>query len=123
MSSPEPGGRPPALAWNLILLTGFLIMVPWILFVGAPAAWRLSGRFVGFLLRKKTEGRRSVLVSAMDEENEKSPQAQEHAESKSSSSSDEWEKVSGGADDAVADKLKDKTQDWDGIIGFFHPFW
>lgn len=120
MSSPEPGGRRSASPWNVVILTVFLSMVPWMLFLGVPFAWRLFGRFVGFLLRKKTEGRRSVLVSAMDEENEKL--AQEQAERKSSSS-DEWERVSGGAEDAVADKLKDKTKDWDGIIGFFHPFW
>ncbi len=120
MSSSEPGGRRSASPWNVVIATVFLSMVPWMLFLGVPFAWRLFGRFVGFLFRKKTEGRRSVLVSAMDEENEKS--AQEHAERKSSSS-DEWEKVSGGAEDAVADKLKDKTKNWDGIIGFFHPFW
>lgn len=118
MSSREPEHQevPPA---AIVLGTIFLCMVPWAVYKGTPIAWRLVGRVLGFLLTKKTEGRRSVLVSAMDEENDK--WAQEHADSKSSSS-DEWEKVA-GAEAAVAEKLKDKTKDWDGIIGFFHPFW
>ncbi|KAM0738478.1 hypothetical protein ACQRIT_006215 [Beauveria bassiana] len=122
MSSREPRGRESTLGWNGVVVTVVISMLPWFLYLGPPIAWRLLGRFVGFLLRKKTEGRRSVLVSAMDEESDKF--ASENVESKSSSG-DEWEKVSGDAEHASAnklDKLKDKTKDWDGIIGFFHPF-
>ncbi|OAA54053.1 alpha-1,2-mannosyltransferase alg11 [Cordyceps fumosorosea ARSEF 2679] len=121
MSLHEPRGRSAAPGRSFLAATALISLVPLILFLGAPVAWRLLGRFGGFLLRKKTEGRRSVLVSAMDEEMEKFAQ-EENAESKSSSSGDEWEKVSGGAEDPVVDALKDKTKDWDGIIGFFHPF-
>ncbi|KAJ3472190.1 hypothetical protein NLG97_g11205 [Lecanicillium saksenae] len=118
MSSREPGSRPPPPAWLIVTGTVFLSMLPWILYAGTPLAWRLFGRFVGFLFTKKTEGRRSVLVSVMDEENEKSPLQQPGSKS---SSGDEWEKVP-SAEDAVTDKLQGKTKDWDGIIGFFHPF-
>ncbi|EGX94201.1 alpha-1,2-mannosyltransferase alg11 [Cordyceps militaris CM01] len=114
-------GRAPASGWTIVVTSVLLSMVPFILFLGTPVVWRLLGRAAGFLFRKKTEGRRAVLVAAMDEENEK--YRHKHAGSKSSSSGDEWEKVAGGgAADAVAEKLKDKTRDWDGIIGFFHPF-
>lgn len=103
----------------LVLVTAVVASIPILLVVGGPFLWYYLGKFLGFLLKKKTGGRRSLIVSVMNEENEK--YWQEHAESKSNSSG-EWEKVP-AAKDAVTDKTEDKNKDWDGIVGFFHPFW
>lgn len=96
------------------LVFGFL---PIICVFVLPLVWRQFGRVVGFLLKRKTDGRRSVLVSVMDEENEQNPQGQSDSKS---SSSDEWEKI---GEEVAASKLNSKGKEWDGIIGFFHPFW
>ena len=94
-------------------------LIPITVILLGPFILHYIGSFLGYLLKKKTEGRRSVLFSVMEDENKNT--IQELSDSKSTSS-DEWEKVS-GAEDNVAEKLKEKTKDWDGIIGFFHPFW
>lgn len=68
---------------------------------------------------KKTEGRKALLVSLMDEDNAKS---QDQMSESKSNSSEEWEKIQKD-DFGKASPLNDKRKDWDGIIGFFHPFW
>lgn len=68
---------------------------------------------------KKTEGRKALLISLMNEDNAKS---QDQISESKSSSSDEWEKVQ-KEDSGKTSPLNDKQKDWDGIIGFFHPFW
>lgn len=100
----------------IFVATGIACMPLTILILG-PLLFRFVGKTIGWALIKKTEGRRALLVSLMDEDNKKS--GDKSPSSKSSSSSDEWEKVQSPAADL--DK-KITNPDWDGIIGFFHPF-
>lgn len=106
---------------TLILVTVLIGCTPFFVIILAPFLIQLFGRFLGWILLKKTDGRRALLVSLMDEENAKST---EPSSDSKSSSSEEWEKVSkedGGVTPAVSGSGKSK--DFDGIIGFFHPFW
>ncbi|KAL7787757.1 glycosyltransferase family 4 protein [Trichoderma ceciliae] len=69
----------------------------------------LIGSGVGWLLRKKTDGRRIHLVNLMNEEHKR--YLQQHQDS----------------DSTTTDRLDGRgalrgTQDWEGVVGFFHPF-
>lgn len=81
----------------------------------APFIIGRFGRLLGFILKKKTDGRRAHLISLMNEDDEK--YSKEYASSKTSSSGDG--NAIGG--ETKLDSPRDK--DWDGIVGFFHPFW
>lgn len=77
------------------------------------------GRFLGYTLRKKTEGRRAQLISVMHEEDEK--YWKENTRPKTSPSAG-WEAVEEGTDKKSGSTGVQSQKDWDGIIGFFHPF-
>lgn len=84
-----------------------------------PFIWRAVGSALGWYLRKKTEGRRALILKVMNEDvknyRQKSP---EHKES----DDEDWEKL--GASGIGSSKNGDKAdKEWDGIVGFFHPFW
>lgn len=83
-------------------------VLPLLIIFLAPILVSRLGRFLGFTLRKKTEGRRLQLVAFMNEEDE----AYRKANSGPEKASLGEEKASGQTVD-----------NWDGVIGFFHPFW
>ncbi|EHK45433.1 glycosyltransferase family 4 protein [Trichoderma atroviride IMI 206040] len=67
------------------------------------------GSGIGWLLRRKTDGRRIHLINLMEEEHRK--YLHQHQ----------------GSDSTTPDKLDangelQATQDWQGVVGFFHPF-
>lgn len=112
------------LLWYLrALFTAFCLFVPFLIYVLAPRV--IPGIFMsmGWTLKKKTEGRRAHLIGLMDEENKKS--TDKDFESKSSSSSGEWQKVHEADAGAFAgtDGADKTDKEFDGIVGFFHPFW
>jgi alpha-1,2-mannosyltransferase len=86
---------------------------------------KLTSYFVGYLFRNvgryvraKTSARRELIISRarIDQEEWRSRQA---GSSLGRSGEDEdWEKV-----DTVAGNGKPRGGEWEGIIGFFHPFW
>lgn len=84
-----------------------------VVFVG-PRLARVVGLSLGWTLRKKTEGRRALLQSLMDEENKKS--SEKSVETKSTSSG-EWQHVQ------QSDVGEQGGKSFDGFVGFFHPFW
>ena len=95
-------------------------------------------RGAGWLIRRRTRSRREyVIARARSDEEEllKTLRAKKstHSLARSSAEDEDWEKVdstagSGGvktsssSDNGVGDGVK-RPDDWDGIIGFFHPFW
>jgi alpha-1,2-mannosyltransferase len=95
-----------------------LAVVPLVALFVLPVAWRLVGGLLGWYLRKKTEGRRCRIVEVM-ERDERS-----FAESKPAGrgSDDEWENIETYAVGASGNGEKGQKE-WDGIVGFFHPFW
>ncbi|TWU78993.1 asparagine-linked glycosylation protein [Metarhizium rileyi] len=89
---------------------------PFIILVLAPLVASRIGRFMGFTLRKRTEGRRAQLLSVMSEEDEKYRKQQ--ADLKASGEREAVEHT----DLKAATKDGKPPKEWDGIIGFFHPF-
>jgi alpha-1,2-mannosyltransferase len=95
-------------------------------------------RGAGWLIRRRTRSRREyVIARARSDEEEllKTLRATNltHSLARSSAEDEDWEKVddtagSGGvktsssSDSGVGDGAK-RPDDWNGIIGFFHPFW
>ncbi|KAH7039849.1 alpha-1,2-mannosyltransferase alg11 [Microdochium trichocladiopsis] len=85
------------------------------------------GTTLGYYLVKKTEGRRDRILRVTEEleTNHAAFAANATQTTGSSTSSDnEWDKVDDGssADRAAATGVDTKSPNWDGIVGFFHPF-
>ncbi|KAG6242678.1 asparagine-linked glycosylation protein [Claviceps purpurea] len=104
------GLEPGALSMAMLLVASTPLLLPLLV----PFVIGRFGRLLGFILQKKTEGRRAQLIALMNEDDEK--YSKEDASSKTSSSGDG--SVIGG--ETKLDSPRDK--DWDGIVGFFHPF-
>lgn len=76
------------------------------------------GNTLGFYLRNKTAGRKAQILEATIQEEE---EWEKGGREKNRRDSDEWESV-----DAAVGSAKNGgkgEQEWDGIVGFFHPFW
>jgi alpha-1,2-mannosyltransferase len=99
--------------FTAVVLTGALL----------PYIWRLAGSTLGWYLRQRTESQRQYLLETMaaDEKRfqEQKKQQQQQTTKKNDSSDDDWENVEA---EAVA-SAGNGEKDWDGIVGFFHPFW
>lgn len=75
------------------------------------------GSMFGYYLRKKTAGRKAQILELVDaDEKEFKEEGGERRDS------DEWENVEAYA--VGSSKNGEKAdKEWDGIVGFFHPFW
>ena len=90
-------------------------------------------RGVGWLIRRRTRSRREYVIARArsEEEEHRSPRMKDSTQSlaRSQVEDEDGEKVdsSGGAKTASSSDSGGaesyKPDDWDGIIGFFHPFW
>lgn len=93
-------------------------------------------RSVGWLIRRRTRSRREYVIARarLEEEETRASRLKGSAQSlaRSQAEDEDWEKVdsSGGAktssssDSGASGGVEgSKTDDWDGVIGFFHPFW
>ncbi|KHN99215.1 alpha-1,2-mannosyltransferase alg11 [Metarhizium album ARSEF 1941] len=105
----------------LALVVTFLASSPFLLVVVVPIIANRIGRFLGFTLRKRTGGRRTHLISFMNEEDEK--YCKDSSETNQTTSSDA---VEAEAVDSTGLKTENRdaklSKNWDGVIGFFHPF-
>lgn len=103
-----------------ILLLTLLGSIP-LAFFGIPLLVQTVGAVVGNRLRIKTAQRKelfqrkSLADRARQEQQRKAQPSQD----------DDWEKVgpSRHASDAQAKDGLRMNEDWDGVIGFLHPFW
>lgn len=75
------------------------------------------GRAFGYYLRKKTAGRKAQILELV--EADKKEYLEEDGERRDS---DEWENVEAYAVGSAKNGVK-ADKEWDGIVGFFHPFW
>lgn len=95
-------------------------------------------RGVGWLIWRRTRSRREyVIARARSEEEElraSSPKASTTSPSRNGAEDEDWEKVDSSGPSGVqtatssenSSNAGDNTHssdNWDGIIGFFHPFW
>ncbi|KJZ80164.1 GDP-Man:Man(3)GlcNAc(2)-PP-Dol alpha-1,2-mannosyltransferase [Hirsutella minnesotensis 3608] len=88
------GLAPPSLIFATTLLASLPVLIVFVL----PAFLRRVALFFGWILWQRTDGRRSHLMTLMEED----------------------DKQHDGREAALGDKTSQK--DWDGIVGFFHPF-
>lgn len=95
-------------------------------------------RGAGWLICRRTRSRRDYVIARArsdEEELSKTVRAKDstHSLTRSSVEDEDWEKVDSTAgpggvktpsssDSGAGDGAK-RPDDWDGIIGFFHPFW
>ncbi|KAK3900630.1 glycosyltransferase [Staphylotrichum tortipilum] len=93
-----------------------LCAAPLLAFFVLPLLWRALGSALGWYLRKKTEGRRCVILQIVAAESEMYRQSRQNSASNIKVDDDAgW--------DALDPENRDKSlDDWDGIVGFFHPF-
>jgi alpha-1,2-mannosyltransferase len=100
----------------VILVISFLVVVP-ISNLLVPRLIGIVGRIIGFYLRRKTAGRRAQILERVEEE-----QALLAGGRKRRYSDDDWENVE-SYEVGTAGNGETAAKDWDGIVGFFHPFW
>ena len=93
-----------------------LAVAPLICLIFVPIASRVVGGLMGWYLRNKTDGRRSQLLQVMEEDE------RQFQEGRHKNTSAEGEGARSHAAVALRDEKK-APAGWDGIIGFFHPFW
>jgi alpha-1,2-mannosyltransferase len=83
-----------------------------------PRLVSVVGQILGFYLRRKTAGRRAQILERAEEEE----QSFSADGGKRRDSDEEWENVESYAV-GTSENGKAAAKDWDGIVGFFHPFW
>jgi hypothetical protein len=97
----------------LWLLAIALASIPYVLLI-LPPPIQFLGRSFGSYLKERGAPRRKLLVDAVAAETKK------HEEQRGQLD-EEWEKVEKARSSDDGQQTKDG--DWDGIVGFFHPFW
>jgi len=108
-----------------ILSSGLVLISLYCLFKGLLT--RAIGRAIGNHLKSRTQDRRETLLEQARQENKKQPSFLPHQQRKSEDL--DWEKVEGRvveqADEQEQKQKHEITPDvtWNGLIGFFHPFW
>jgi hypothetical protein len=115
------------------------ILVIFVLVVTAIFLPQLSGsvlglvfRGVGWLIRRRTRSRREYVVARARSEEEEHraprPKASSNSLGRNQAEDEDWEKVDSSGPGGVNTTSSSDTDasgddEWDGIIGFFHPFW
>ena len=117
-----PDGTPMATlgfqaSWRNMLIILCIASTPLLMMILIPKiATRIGGSF-GYYLRKKTAGRKAQILELVEaEEKEFQEEGGERRDS------DEWESVEAYAVGTAKNGEK-ADKEWDGIVGFFHPFW
>jgi alpha-1,2-mannosyltransferase len=102
--------------WVTLPFVIILASLPMFTLLLGPKVLFAIGRTFGYYLRKKTAGRRAQILELVAAEEE--VYAREEREK---GDNDEWEAVEVYTGSAKNGEKGDK--EWDGIVGFFHPFW
>ena len=86
-----------------------------------PRLVRASAKAVGWRVRKRTSTRKSLLIARANTEKKQ----HEDRNSSQTSLDDEWERVERSGSDSNEDVKTEgrASKDWDGLVGFLHPFW
>ncbi|KAJ6044564.1 uncharacterized protein N7446_002757 [Penicillium canescens] len=118
----------------VLLLTATAVLLPKL----TGAVLGLVFRGVGWLIWRRTRSRREYVIARARSEEQESraprPKVSTNSLSRNGADDEDWEKVDslgpGGVQTATSSKSSDgaggnkdrNSDDWDGIIGFFHPF-
>ncbi|KAJ5625924.1 CAZyme family GT4 [Penicillium lagena] len=111
----------------LLVLTAIAVLLPQL----PRGLLALIFRGVGWLIRRRTRSRREyVIARARSEEEEcRASRAKNSASRSQVEDEEDWEKVDTGerpsssSDSGATGMEEGKKDDWDGVVGFFHPFW
>ncbi|KAH6848279.1 glycosyltransferase family 4 protein [Chaetomium sp. MPI-CAGE-AT-0009] len=91
-----------------------------------PLIWRTTGSLLGWYLRKKTDGRRCHILELVEADEKEYRESRSNSSSRNSGETGEdgeWENVDPYTIGTSKNGDKgDRDEDWDGIVGFFHPF-
>ncbi|POR37994.1 Alpha-1,2-mannosyltransferase alg11 [Tolypocladium paradoxum] len=115
------GGKPLSFGLEprtLAIAATLLASTPFFLVFVVPRIIRSIGLALGWMLRNKTDGRRSHLLALTAEDDRK---FWEQNKGVQASSGDKGHHVQGTDVGALNDAQK-AQKEWDGIVGFFHPF-
>lgn len=83
---------------------------------------RLVLRGVGWVVLKRTRSRRDYIVSRVRADEEEYSARTKPASATTSGEDEDWEKVDTSSSSSGT-AGNHGNEEWDGIIGFFHPFW
>jgi len=101
-----------------VLIVSVLSTLPLLIVLLGPKITAAAGRTVGWYLRRKTAGRRAQILECVEGEEK----ALIEDQSAKRDSDEEWENVESYAAGTAKNGEK-ADKEWDGIVGFFHPFW
>ena len=104
----------PKLTIIAVTILGFLPLA--IILLGPKLVYAVGG-WVGFYLRSKTAGRKAQILDIVEREEH----AWEEDIKERSRDSEEWDTLEGYGGSAGNGQTGE--QEFDGIVGFFHPFW
>jgi alpha-1,2-mannosyltransferase len=99
-----------------MLVALFLGFLPITIVILGPKLLFWAGRCLGFYLKKKTEGKKELILKTVEEEEKAWVENEEQRDN------DEWENVDAYAVGTAKNGEKGERE-WDGVVGFFHPFW
>ncbi|KAL2265740.1 hypothetical protein VTJ83DRAFT_6840 [Remersonia thermophila] len=122
-----PPSSPSSSSSSSLLPTAVLILcVAPLAYVVLPLLWRAAGLLFGWRLRQRTQLRRRQILDLTSSDEKKQPGSRRSSLSSSGKEDSEdggWEKLdasrSGIANNGAP---AGSDPDWDGIVGFFHPF-
>lgn len=105
-----------SLLWFFTGVVAFLVAF----YATIPFLVAYCGRSAGSRIRSRTQQTREVLRARAAAE-----QKRDEDRGSQATLDDEWEKIDQSRSHSSPDlkSIQDDTRDWDGIVGFFHPFW
>jgi alpha-1,2-mannosyltransferase len=110
----------------LLVLTAIAVLLPQL----PSGLLALIFRGVGWLIRRRTRSRREyVIARARSEEECRASRAKDPTSRSQVEDEEDWEKVDTGerpsssSDSGATGTEEGKKDDWNGVVGFFHPFW
>jgi len=97
---------------SILLISGYTFF---------PRLHQICGSAIGRHIRQETHQRRELIIARVNAEKK---QYQERGRAQATVD-EEWEKVDGSRSHSQSDVQPDLSvgKSWDGVIGFFHPFW
>ncbi|PYH46118.1 alpha-1,2-mannosyltransferase ALG11 [Aspergillus saccharolyticus JOP 1030-1] len=111
----------------LLILKSFLtflaLLATCVLLPQLPlAALRLVLRIVGWAVQKRTRSRREYIVSRVRADEEEFVKKKSTKTASNPADDEDWEQVDASYSASSGSAGKNINDDWNGIIGFFHPF-
>lgn len=105
------------------LLTLLALLATCVLLPQLPLSLlRLVLRGVGWLVQKRTRSRREYIISRVRADEEEHAARTKSASATNSGDEEDWEKVDTSSSSSGTAGIN-RNEEWNGIIGFFHPFW